>query len=189
MGTVPNDALDAYKISHIGLKKAVHHLEYELDGAFFANFEQSLIKQCTMRVDVTFDMRNEPYILDFGFSGTMATECDRCTATFPAKVQGEFSLYVKFTGSEILQQEDESEVLFIGRDEQEIDIAPYLYDFAHLCIPYYKICDNPGKTEYCDKEIVALLEKMNTEEEEKNEETPQADPRWDELNKLKDNLN
>lgn len=188
MGTVPNDALDAYKISHIGLKKAVHHLEYVLDGAFFANFEQSLVKQCAIRVDVTFDKRSEPYILDFSFSGTIDAECDRCTATFPAKVQGEFSLYVKFTGDELLQHEDESEVLFISREAQEIDIAPFLYDFAHLCIPYYKICDNPGKTEYCDQEIVALLEKMTPEEEEK-EDTPQADPRWDELNKLKDNLN
>lgn len=187
MGDVPNDGLDAYRISHIGLKKAVHHLEYELDGAFFTNFEQSLIKQCTMRVDVTFDMRNEPFILDFSFSGTMATECDRCTATFPAKVQGEFSIYVKFTGDELLQHEDETEILFIGRDE-EIDIAPFLYDFAHLCIPYYKICDDPGNTEYCEKEIVALLDKTHPEEE-KTDETPKADPRWDELNKLKDNLN
>jgi uncharacterized protein len=185
MGTVPNDSLDAYKISHTGLKKAVHHFDFLLNGEFFSNFEQALIQQCNLQVQVTLDKRNEPYIIDFGFSGTIDSDCDRCAATFPAKVQGEFSIYVKYTGDPLLQHEDESEVLFIGRDEQVIDISGYLYDFAHLCIPFYKICDDPGNTEYCDKEIVALLENMKPEEEK----NPNADPRWEELNKLKDNLN
>ena len=185
MGTVPNDSLDAFKISHTGLKKAVYHYDFLLNGEFFSNFEHALIKQCAIKADVTFDKRTEPYILDFSFSGTIDAECDRCTSNFPATINGEFSMYVKFTGDPELQEDDESEVLFIGRDEQQIDIAKYLYEFAHLCMPYYKICDDPGKTEYCDKEIIALLDKLKPEDEEE----PNADPRWDELNKLKDNLN
>ena len=184
MGTVSNDSWNTYKIPHIGLKKAVHLFEFELNEAFFSNFEHALIRQCDIRVTVNFDKRQEPYILDFNFSGTVNTECDRCTAIFPLKINGDFTLYVKFTGDPMIQNEDESEVLLIGHEEQEINLANYLYEFAHLSVPYQKICDDPGKTEYCDKEVVRLLEKLNPEEEE-----PNADPRWEELNKLKDNLN
>ena len=185
MGTVPNDSSSAYKIPHIGLKKAIHHFEFTLDGEFFSNFEHALIQQCDIKVDVSFDKRNEPYIVDFNFSGTINSECDRCTVTIPVRINGEFTLYVKYTGDPLLQHEDESEVLFVSRDEQAIDITNYLYDFAHLCIPYYKICDDPGKTEYCDQEIIKLLEKLKPEEEEESN----TDPRWEELNKLKENLN
>jgi uncharacterized metal-binding protein YceD (DUF177 family) len=52
---------------------------------------------------------------------------------------------------------------------------------VHLSIPIHRICDKPGKTEYCDQEIVRLL----------NERQPETktDPRWSGLDKLKDKLN
>jgi len=52
---------------------------------------------------------------------------------------------------------------------------------VHLSIPVHVICDKPGKTEYCDMEIIGLLEKQQKEDE--------IDPRWADLDKLKDKLN
>ncbi len=79
---------------------------------------------------------------------------------------------------------EDTEILYIGKDDMQIDITQYVYEYLHLALPIHKICDNPGKTIYCDSEIVQFLDKQQNKEDNNS-----GDPRWNELNKLKDKLN
>jgi uncharacterized metal-binding protein YceD (DUF177 family) len=176
-----SDSLQEYKIPHAGLKKEVHEFTYELNEAFFANFENALIQQCEVQVNVTFDNRQEPYLLEVDLDGVVWSDCDRCTAPIPVTIHSSFTIYVKYTTDEAMKDLDELEIIYIAKDDQDIDLSQFLYDFVHLSIPVHVICDKPGKTEYCDMEIIGLLEQQQEKEK--------IDPRWADLDKLKDKLN
>jgi uncharacterized metal-binding protein YceD (DUF177 family) len=176
-----SDVFKEYKIPHAGLKKEIHEFSYELTEKFFKNFENPQIEKCNIQVNITFDKRHEPYIIEVDLDGTVWTECDRCTANIPIAIHSSFTIYAKYTVDEALKDLEEVEIIYIAKDDQDIDITQFLYDYVHLSIPIHRICDKPGKTEYCDQEIVRLL----------NERQPETktDPRWSGLDKLKDKLN
>jgi uncharacterized metal-binding protein YceD (DUF177 family) len=176
-----SDLFKEYKIPHAGLKKDVHEFSYELDEKFFANYEHSLIGKCHIQVSIRFDKRHEPYTVEVDLDGTIWSECDRCTAPLPLAIHTSFIIYVKYTYDESLKEMEDVEIIYISPDDQHIDITQFLYDYSHLSIPVHKICDKPGETEYCDKEIVRILEQRF------NNNT--TDPRWAGLDKLKDKLN
>ncbi len=176
-----SDSLKEYKISPAGLKKEVHPFTFELTETFFANFEDALIQKCEIQVNVNFDNRKEPFILEMDIDGVIWSDCDKCTSTIPITLHSSFTFYVKYTTDEAMKDLDEMEIIYISKDEQEIDLAQFLYDFVHLSIPTHVICDNPGNTEYCDMEIIGLLEQQEQENT--------IDPRWGDLDKLKDKLN
>ena len=60
--------------------------------------------------------------------------------------------------------------LYISKEEQEIDLSQFLYDFVHLSILHTLSAITPGNTEYCDMEIIGLLEQQQQENT--------IDPRW-----------
>jgi uncharacterized metal-binding protein YceD (DUF177 family) len=176
-----SDSIQEYKIPHAGLKKGVHEFTYELTETFFASFENALINKCNVQVNITFDKRQEPYTIEIDLDGTIWSDCDRCTASIPVSIHATYTIYAKYTVDEAIKEMDEVEIIYIARDDQFIDITQFIYDFVHLSIPVHVICDKPGKTEYCDMEIIGLLEKQQKEDE--------IDPRWADLDKLKDKLN
>lgn len=172
--------LNTYTIPHVGLKKEVHYFEYQLDKTFFAKFEHSLITKGDVLVTVRFDNRYEPFLMDFFIKGSTPAECDKCAAPVMLQLDEEYRVYVKFD-TEPAQMDDELEILFLGRDEPEIDLEPYLYDFVNLSVPALKVCDEPGNTPFCDLAVLKMLDNDFKTNEEKV-----TDPRWEGLNKLKD---
>jgi len=170
-----------FSIPHIGLKKAVHELQYHLDDAFFKKHENALIDGADVHVKVLFDKTATPYTLDFDIKGSFRTECDKCAADVKLPLSGEYRVFIKFDADADEPVDDNLEILFMTPGEPEIDIEPYLYDFVCLSLPYSKVCDDPGNTPYCDREVVELLDKINQQETTKT-----TDPRWEGLNKLKD---
>jgi uncharacterized metal-binding protein YceD (DUF177 family) len=176
-----SDLFKEYKIPHAGLKKDIHEFSYELTEKFFANFDNALISKCSIQVNITFDNRQEPYMIEVDLDGTVWGECDRCTASIPLSIHASFVVYVKYVYDESMKEQEDAEIIYIAKDDTNIDITQFLYDYVHLSIPIHKICDNPGKTEYCDQEIVRILEQKTTDNT--------TDPRWAGLDKLKDKLN
>lgn len=178
-----SDFLKQYKIQHAGLKKEIHEFTFELDDKFFANFENSLIEQSNITASVSFDKRQLPYIIELDIDGIINSECDKCTANIPVSIHATYKLYVKYTTEEALIESDDVEIIYISKEDQEIDFSHILYEYAHLSIPIHKICDQPGETEYCDLEIIRLIEEQAIQTELK------TDQRWSGLDKLRDKLN
>lgn len=173
------------KIQHIGLKKDIHQFKYILDDKFFANFDHSIIQNGIIHIQAEFDKRIEPYIINLQIDGNISSDCDKCNAVFPLRIQSDNTIYVKFSG-ETIEEEQDTEIVFISRDEPEIDLSKIVYDILHLNLPIYKVCNEPGNTEYCDQEVLkALKEYLNQNSEEEKTE----DPRWAKLKDIKDELN
>lgn len=176
-----SDSTIEYQLPHAGLKKGIHTFNFELTEKFFAQFENALIQKCDIQATITMDNRQEPYVIEIDLDGVVWNECDKCTASIPLSIHASYTIYAKYTYDEIMKDIDEMEIIYISKDDQHINITQFLYDFVHLSIPVHSICDQPGNTEYCDKEIINLLEKQA------NNNT--TDPRWAGLDKLKDKLN
>jgi uncharacterized metal-binding protein YceD (DUF177 family) len=165
-----------FNIPIAGLKDKVYQFEYELNDSFFDTATEPLVSEPDIQVHITFDKTKEPYVLDISISGTFMGECDRCASELRIPVEGDFRLYVKFGQAE--ETVDETEVVYISREDHEILLYEHLYDFAHLSIPMVKRCSTPADKTRCDEKIESYLTKAPVQEDLK-------DPRWEALKKLK----
>jgi uncharacterized metal-binding protein YceD (DUF177 family) len=86
------------------------------------------------------------------------------------------SVFVKMGETPV---EVEDDVLIIGRDDHEIEVSQYLYEFIILALPYQKVHPDDGAGDSaCNPEMIKKLDAHRTKEPEKEEKT---DPRWDAL--------
>lgn len=169
--------LSEYIIPFVGLKEGKHVFTFEIDNAFFSDFELSPIKESDIYVHLTFEKKPDLFVLDFFIDGSFRAECDRCLEPLEVPVNGNYKLYVKF--SETLENkapEDDLDIVFIASSSTAIDISHYIYEYINISIPMQKTCDmSLIKPRECNKEIIALLKTKTTQI---NTET---DPRWDQL--------
>lgn len=164
-----------YSIPIQGLKSGIHQFKYALDNAFFAHFEGSPIESGAIAVQVQLDKRSDMLLLDFSFDGYCDAECDRCTAPIQLPVQDDRQLVIKYGDPE---GEEDDEVVFISREAPELNISPYLYEFAVLAMPITNTydCENDPEPP-CNREVLKYLE--NGADEGK------SNPVWDALKGLK----
>lgn len=172
-----------FAIAYIGLKREVHHFEYQLDASFFTNAESLGIQSADIHIAISLDKRIEPYVVDVLLNGSITTECDKCASQVKIPVIGNHTLYVKFSGGDSNPDSIDDDILVIHREESEINLYPFLHDYVHLSLPISKVCEDPGNTDYCDKEVVRILEQMKN-----NNEPEQSNNLWQSLEKLK-NIN
>lgn len=178
---------ETIKIQHIGLKNDIHLFEFQLDEQFFVNYEQSLVKTCALTVYITFNKKATPYHTKIQIDGTIDADCDRCNAKFPLRILTEYEVYIKYTDEHSELDESETEIIFITRDEPEIDLTKLVYDLVHLSIPIHKTCDDSSNGQKCDTEMLKMIDNYLQENAETKEN--EIDPRWEKLKNLKDKLN
>lgn len=169
-----------FAIAYIGLKKEIHHFECQLDASFFSNAESLDLQEANIHVEVTLDKRLEPYVVDVLINGNITTACDKCASALVLPIIGHQCLYVKFTGADSDDTSIDDDILVIHRDDPEIDLHPFLHDYVQLSLPLSKVCEDPGNTQYCDKEVVRILENMKD-----ISEPEQNNALWQSLEKLK----
>ena len=87
--------LRAYQIPFVGLKFGEHHFNFVLESSFFSHFEESLVKEGQVFVDLTFDKKERLFVLNFDISGSIKSECDRCGQPFDLPIHGNYTIYVK----------------------------------------------------------------------------------------------
>lgn len=175
--------LREFEIPYIGLKLGVHRFDYDIDGNFFKHFEDSLIKDCKVRVKLEFEKKETFFILKFYIDGTVKVDCDRCLEPFDKEIFGDYTCYVKFAENPDEMGEDD-EVLYISRDSSIIDVSQLVYEYINLCLPMQLIHPKkPNGEEGCNPEVLKYL-KQNKEKAEKPADG-EIDPRWSALSKLK----
>lgn len=167
--------LNDFAIPFVGLSNKVHQFDYNIDKTFFDFFENTLILECEVNVKIDFDKKASFFELTFYIDGVVSVECDRCLEPFKQAIYDDYNLVIKFDEN-AEQKEEESDVAFIKPNETHLDVSKYIYDFVHLSLPIQKVHQN---IEDCNQDII---EKINNKNKTEN-----TDPRWDILNKLKNN--
>lgn len=156
------DAFVAYTLPIQGLKSGVHHFKFEVDNAFFAQFEDSPVQEGKVLFELELDKRPDMMLFDFVLEGFVKAECDRCTATIDLPLEDERQLIVKFGEKEI--EEEDDEVIFLHRDAPVFNVAKYLYEFVVLALPITNTydCENDPEPP-CNFEVLKHL-KTDTDE-------------------------
>ncbi len=171
--------LREFEIAYVGLKLGVHKFDFDIDERFFKHFEESLIKDCKVKVRLEFEKKETFFILSFFIDGTVKVECDRCLAPFDKGIFGDYVAYMKFA-EDPSKMNDEPDVIYISRDQTVIDLSQLIYEYVNLCLPIQKLgCEMPGLEPQCNQETLKYLDKSD------KKETNEEDPRWAALKNLK----
>lgn len=166
---------DLYAVRISGLVEGDHDFTFELDQKFFASLEQAEIEKGHLKADLILEKKTGVFSLHFHLFGEVEVNCDRCLEPFMAEIDTEQTIFVKL-GEEAGEIEDD--VIMIHRDDHEIEVGQYMYEFVLLALPYQRYHPNddegvPG----CNPDMIRRLEELQGKEEN----TDQTDPRWDSL--------
>ncbi len=165
------------KIRFSGLPEGKHQYRFEIGDWFFESFEYGEISQGKVNTEVELDKQENMLLLNFTLEGYLRVICDRCGEEFDFPVSGTESLIVKFGDK---KENDADEIIMITKDEHEIDISHFLYEFIILMLPYRKVHgEDENGNSLCDPEVISKIDE--------HQEDLEADPRWDALKKLKNN--
>ena len=167
---------ESYAVRISGLGDGEHDFLFELDQQFFVLFEHPDIKDGKVEAKVIFEKKAGILALRFSLTGEVEVICDRCLEAFKTGISSRQTIYVKW-GEEIGEIEDD--VLIVGRDEHEIEVGQYLYEFIILALPYQRIHpEDADGNSTCNPEMLKKLEAHQAQETDQSELT---DPRWDVL--------
>lgn len=167
--------LNDYIINFVGLKPGLHSFEYLITGSFFEamHSEEEFIPN--IKLDLELDKQVNFLSLKFQFIGTITTICDRCADPIEIPIEINENLYFNISDSE--KSNEDEDVLYLSTSDYEIDISQFVYEFIMVSIPMKRVhlSDSEGNSR-CNSETIKLLEKNKPKS---------IDPRWEVLNKLK----
>lgn len=170
------EVLDHFSIPFIGLKVGLHQLKFEVDNAFFAEYENSQIKEGKLTVTIDLDKRAHMAVLDFTLEGDVVTDCDRCMESINLPIEGKHILHAKYSEEEI---ESTDEIIYIHPRLDRLNVAQFVYEYIHLSVPMITTCESDPNAS-CNEEILSLFEK----EAEDDGGEVKTNPMWDTLNDL-----
>lgn len=162
-----------YIIPFKGLSLGDHRYTYEIDDAFFADFEHLDADKGFLSLVV--DLMVESNLLDikFHFSGYIELRCDRCLDDFRLNVEDDFRLIVKY-GEQF--EEISEEVIIIPSSESTIDLSQFIYEYINLMLPIKKVhSENDFSGGKCNKEMINQINKYSQHK---------SDSRWDALKNI-----
>ena len=137
------------------------------------------ILDCMITINLSLEKQERMLVLDFQISGNMEVTCDRCLENFNLPINSAESYYYKF-GEE--RKEESEDVMIIPESEYQINVAELIFDYVSLTMPIRKVHpDDEDGNSTCNKDILSKLNEF--------EESPEMDPRWEALKKLKSDNN
>ena len=170
-----------YLIPFVGLKLGKHHFEYQIDNAFFDNFDYDEFQNSDIKVNVVLEKKSNMLEISFKHEGIVNVPCDVTGEDFDLPIKSKMKLIVRF-GEEF--NNDNEELLILPFGEFEVDIAQYIYEMIVLSVPLRRV--HPGvKDGSLESEALKKLNELAVKETKKeNKQEENIDPRWDKLKQL-----
>ena len=172
-----------------GLGQGIYRYDLEIDKAFIATFPDAPVQEADVKLELTVDRQQRQLIMDFDFSGSVRTDCDRCLANVDFPVSGQNQLLVKFS-TEADKLEEEGDLVYLHPDTSLFNVAPYAYEMILLALPMIRTFDcREGEPPYpCDEEMLERIDASvdsATEIAPRNDEDDDKPSPWDALKDLK----
>ncbi len=171
-------SLRNYSIPFTGLTLGKHHFEYDINDAFFDEFDYSLVKKADLKCLVEMEKQETMLILNFHIIGTIDAACDKCLSQYPQDLDIHEQQIAKFSDGE---PGEDDEIITLNKNEHEIMLAGLIYEYINVAVPFITVCGDEGNTPYCDKDMLDKLNSLSAN----NEPNENPDPRWDALKKFK----
>ncbi|RPD48534.1 DUF177 domain-containing protein [Hymenobacter sediminis] len=172
-----------YDINIAKLADKTHHFAFDLDKAFFEQFDQQLIPDGQVHADVTLTKTDRLITVDFDLHGTVRQICDRSLDEYDQEVEAQEQLLVRF-GDQNLELDDN--VLQITPDTQTLPLAQHLFDYIGLSLPMKKLHprfqDEPDENPEADAKLIFTTRQEG--EDDEDDDNDGIDPRWNALRNL-----
>ena len=189
--------LATFRIPLRGAKQGTDNYEFLLDDDFFRAMESIDILGGAVKVSLAVRRANEANYFAIHCQGTIQIVCDRCMEPMDYAVEADYDLAVKF-GDEYDDSNDG--VLIVPEGDNDLDVAPIVYDTVALSIPLQHVhaegeCDEAtwqalqAHTAHDlddEPDEYGTYADEDADADQLDNET-NIDPRWAELMKLKDN--
>lgn len=173
-----------YEIAFVGLKPGEHLFSYEIDDHFFETFQEQDFTNCKTTVKLLLDKKVGFMLMKFDVDGSVELICDRCGNNLKVQLWDEFNIVVKIVDNptEMNDNEEDPDVYYIGRGENHLKIADWIYEFINLSIPMQRMCkeEDMGGSQ-CNVEVLERLKKM-----ENDIKFSESNTIWKGLDKFKD---
>ncbi|QIX63124.1 DUF177 domain-containing protein [Hymenobacter lutimineralis] len=164
------------------LADKTHHFAFELDRAFFEQFDQQLIPDGNLHADVTLHKTDRLLTLDFAIKGTVRLICDRSLDEYDQPLDIQEQLLVRYGDREV---ELDDNVLQITQDTQTLPIAQHLFDYIGLALPMKKLHprfqNEPDENPEAETKLIFTTRQEGDDEDDDNDG---IDPRWNALKNL-----
>ena len=158
-------ALAAFQLPLSGLGSGMHEYHFEIKDEFFSNFEASPITKADVDLRVYLDKRSTFIEITFDFEGKVETGCDRCLKKFMLPIKNSNLLLLKYSAEEV-KENDDVDILFISKNENEFNLAKFIYEFILLSIPMSKV--HEMAEEQCDEDFTRFLHRDEETEKPSN---------------------
>jgi uncharacterized metal-binding protein YceD (DUF177 family) len=156
----------------------IHYFTWDISALFFELFEFSFFEKGALDIRLEVEKKENMILLVFDVSGTIELICDRSLDAFDYPLKLNETIILKYGDT---PEEISDTIEIITPDTQLINIARYIYELISVSIPMKKLhprySDEDG-----DEDEMIYSSKIG---EEKEEETPEADPRWNKLKIIK----
>jgi len=129
-----------YKINVRRLADGKQDIKYNLDGSFFDAFENEDILGASLKVIIEVDKGSGWINLIIDIKGSVTALCDRCLANLTCPIDVHHPIRVEFSKyGEGTDNGENLDVIVLGDNEGEIDLAQTIYDFVCLSLPIKKV--------------------------------------------------
>lgn len=168
-------AKNQYIVKFAGLPVGTHEFEFEIGNKFFEQFTESEVHHATIHVDLVLLKQNNVMQMTFKIKGTVELDCDRCIRSYGFPIEAEDQLVVKMGNPD----ESTDEILVVAEGDGQADVSHYLYEYIMLALPVRRVPCEIDENFECDYETLKKLNENTAPEDQ------QANPMWEQLNKLK----
>ena len=153
--------LELYTISFKGLSLGSHVFDWKIDDKFFALYEMSEISDASINVQLTLLKHTRFIDLLFVFDGWVEVSCTRCLDPLKLDMTSEVKMYVKFGDQVGEDDSDNDDVIFLQYGEDRLNVAQYIYEYAHLNLPIRRVhTDDANGKSRCNEEMITKLEQF-----------------------------
>lgn len=169
--------LNEYNISYKGLVEGEHEYNYVLRDAFFEVYENEDIHGANLDLNVLLNKKSTHIEIVFDIKGTVTLKCDRCLEVFDDELNQCQTIYIKF-GEEYAEEDENLYVL--PEADNDINLATFINELVVVALPMRKVHpDDEDENPTCKNNMLDYINNISNE-------GSVVDPRWNELNKLKD---
>jgi len=121
-------------------------------------YEMSEISDASINVQLTLVKHTHFLELHFEMNGWAEVNCDRCLDPLNLEVASKAQIFVRFGNDSV---EDDSDVITLPYEEDRLNVAQHLYEFAHLNLPIRKVhADDANGQSLCNTEMINKLEQF-----------------------------
>ncbi|MDR1591755.1 MAG: DUF177 domain-containing protein [Prevotellaceae bacterium] len=157
-----------------------HRFEFDLNHDFFAQAEGREVLDGYVKVVIFTIKRADSVALQLVYKGTVDVACDRCLHPVSIPIDTEEALTVKF-GATYSEQNDD--VIVIPEAEGTLDMAWLFYECIVLTLPTQRIHADGA----CNTEMMTCYNRYVVNSSANRNEN-KADPRWEALRNMNNNL-